>query len=241
MVSALAPGDIALGPDRPALARREPSPANGAGARVEAIAPAPSAGQPAPGRIRSARARAHRFPPVRWRDSRSLGLPYRGGRLVRGVMVPATGRHFFTWDPVERRSPNRAWRRWGTDDLVRTVLRVAREHRAANPGAPRLAIGDLSRAQGGDFGVRYGTIGHASHQNGRDIDIYYPRRDGDETAPPHPELVDLRLAQDLVDRFVRGGAERVFVGPSLGLDGPPGIVQPLAGHDNHLHVRMPPG
>ena len=54
-----------------------------------------------------------------------------------------------------------------------------------------------------------------------------------------PAQVDVALAQDLVDRFVAAGAERVFVGPSLPLTGPPGVVVPLVNHDNHLHFRLP--
>ncbi len=52
--------------------------------------------------------------------------------------------------------------------------------------------------------------------------------------------MNVRLAQDLVDRFVDAGAERVFTGPSLGLRGPPAVVQPLPLHDNHLHIRIRP-
>ena len=40
--------------------------------------------------------------------------------------------------------PGRGWRRWGTDDLVRLVLRVVSIYAAANPGAGRVGIGDLS-------------------------------------------------------------------------------------------------
>jgi hypothetical protein len=47
------------------------------------------------------------------------------------------------------------------------------------------------------------------------------------------------LSQELVDRFVRAGADVIFVGPNTGLRGPPGVVQPLVQHDNHLHVRLP--
>ena len=175
---------------------------------------------------------------VEWRDSRALGLPY-AGRLVRGVQLPADGRHFYTWDPVRKRSPNRGWRRFGTDRLVRTLLRVAAAHRAANPGAPRVGIGDLSRPRGGDFGARFGGIGHASHENGLDADVYYPRRDRRERAPTRPAQIDRALAQDLVDRFVAAGAAKVFVGPNTGLTGPPAVVQVLlAHHDNHVHIRL---
>jgi len=139
---------------------------------------------------------------------------------------------------VLRRSPDRGWRRWGTDRLVRTVLRVVRSYADAHPSAPRVGIGDLSRPHGGDFGPRFGGIGHASHQNGLDVDVFYPRRDGMERAPERIGQIDRRLSQDLVDRFVAAGAARVFVGPHTGLTGPPAIVQPLVHHDNHLHFRL---
>jgi hypothetical protein len=208
-------------------------------ATTEPAAPAqpPPAPQPEPTTTPTPPAPA--WPAVRWRESRALGAPH-AGRLVGGVRLPRAGEHFFTWDPVRKRSPNRPWRRWGTDVLVHRVLRVAREHRAAHPNAPRLAIGDLSRPRGGDFGKRFGILGHVSHQNGRDVDVYYPRKDRREVAPRRPGQVDQRLAQDLVDRFVAAGAVKVFVGPSLRLRGPRGIVERLAHHDDHLHVRLPP-
>jgi zinc carboxypeptidase/penicillin-insensitive murein endopeptidase len=175
---------------------------------------------------------------VEWHHSRAVGLHWKG-RLVNGVQLPDEGEHFFTWDPVRKRSPNRGWRRWGTDRLVRTVLRVLADYAAAHPDAPRVAVGDLSRPHGGDFGPRYGWPGHASHQNGLDVDLYYPRLDGEERAPRRVDQVDFRLAQDLVDRFVAAGATKVFVGPSTPLTGPAGVVEPLPMHDNHLHVRLP--
>ena len=175
--------------------------------------------------------------PVRWRSSRSLGRPF-AGRLARGVELPESGRDYFTWDPILKRTPSRAWRRWGTDRLVRTLLRVLGEHRAAHPGAPRVGIGDLSRPRGGSFDARYGGIGHASHQNGLDVDVYYPRLDGAERRPFTPAQVDQALAQDLVDRFVVAGAQFVFVGPRLSLRGPRKVVSELVHHDDHLHVRL---
>jgi murein endopeptidase len=170
--------------------------------------------------------------PIRWRDSRALG-DVGAGRLVRGVRLPAEGTRFFTWDPLLHRSPNRAWRRHGTDDLVRLVLRILGDYAREHPAAPRLGIGDLSRPHGGWFGPR-----HATHQNGLDVDLYFPRRDRRERPPKRASQIDRRLAQDLVDRFVAAGAVRVYVGPNTGLRGPPRVVQVLANHDNHLHVRI---
>ena len=177
---------------------------------------------------------------VQWHHSTAVGS-YGAGQLKDGVRLPAEGRTFFTWDPVLRRSPNRAWRRWGSDRLVRVVLRVARDFRAAHPRAPRMAIGDISRPHGGDFGPRFGYIGHASHQNGLDVDVYYPRADGREVAPRGASQIDRARSQALVNRFLAAGAEVIFVGPNTGLTGPPDRVQALVHHDNHLHVRLPLG
>ena len=177
--------------------------------------------------------------PIRWRASRAVGLPY-AGRLVRGVRLPAEDARFFTWDPIRKTTPNREWRRYGTDRLVQTVLEVLGEFQDEHPEAPRVGIGDLSRPRGGNFGPRFGYPGHASHQNGLDVDVYYPRVDRLERAPLRPAQIDRALAQDLVDRFVRAGAKYVFVGYRTGLRGPRRVVQAIPLHDNHLHVRLRP-
>jgi murein endopeptidase len=177
------------------------------------------------------------MPSVEWRTSRSFGPPWHG-RLLGGVVLPREGWTFFTWDPVLRGAPNRGWRRVGNDRLVRIVLDVLHDFAATHPRAPRVGVGDLSRPGGGDFGIRYGRPGHVSHQNGLDVDLYYPRRDRLERAPRTVAQVNRALAQDLVDRFVRAGAVRVFVGPRVRLRGPRRIVQVLPRHDNHLHVRI---
>jgi len=80
---------------------------------------------------------------------------------------------------------------------------------------------------------------HVSHQNGLDVDVYFPRLDRMLRAPRAPAEIDHRLAQDLLDRFVAAGAQTVFVGYSTGLHGPAGVVFPYAGHEYHMHVRFP--
>jgi murein endopeptidase len=189
-------------------------------------------------RLRTPNARPRKR--IQWRRSKAVGTPW-AGRLVNGVRLPPEGRLFFTWDPVKDRSPNRAYRRYGTDRLLRVILDVLRAYSAAHPKAPRVGIGDLSRRNGGNFGKRFGGLGHSSHQNGRDVDIYYPRRDRREREPRTPAQIDRALAQDLVHRFVRAGAQYVFVGPHTRLRGPHGVVQQLVHHDNHMHVRIQGG
>jgi murein endopeptidase len=165
----------------------------------------------------------------------ALGKPYSHGRLVNGVQLPDFGDHHFTWDPVYDVVPNRPERRWGTDRLVNTLLSVFRSYRDAHPGVQRAGVMDLSREHGGPFGKAYGGLGHASHQNGLDADVLYPRNDGLERRAYKPSLVDEALAQDLVDRFIAAGAYRIFVGTRLHLHGPKKIV---AHHNDHMHVRI---
>jgi murein endopeptidase len=108
-----------------------------------------------------------------------------------------------------------------------------------------VAVGDISRPNGGPFGRRFGGLGHASHQNGLDVDLYYPRVDRKELGITAVSQIDLGLARDLVRRFVKAGAVYVFVGPNTTL-GHKGrqinrTVQRLIHHDDHLHVRLRPG
>jgi murein endopeptidase len=158
--------------------------------------------------------------------------------LRDAVQFPAESFDYVTWDPVLKQTPNRGWRRWGTTKLVETTEIVLRGYRDAHPDAPRVLIGDLSRRHGGWFGARYGGLGHASHQTGLDVDVYYPRLDGLERAARRPDQVDRVLAQELVDRFVNFGATKVFVGPHVQLSGRRNVVMPLIYHDDHLHVRL---
>ncbi|MFN2612825.1 MAG: penicillin-insensitive murein endopeptidase [Solirubrobacterales bacterium] len=180
------------------------------------------------------------FTPVVYQPSRAKGTPQHG-RLIGGVQLPEQGPDFFTWDSIYGLSPNRPWRRWGTGRLIALTLRVAGDYRLANTGAPRIGIEDISRPRGGNFGPRYGGLGHASHQNGLDVDIAYPRLDRQELGIGAPWQIDRLLAQDLVDRFEAAGAEYIFVGPHTGLDTSGPVVQRLASHDDHMHVRIPKG
>ncbi len=168
----------------------------------------------------------------------AVGAPNEGS-LVNGLQLPESGPDWLTWDAVLHRAPNRPERRWGTDRLLAFVLAVLRDYRLANPGAPPVLVGDLSLPWGGPFGSDHGGLGHASHQNGLDVDVLYPRADRALLPPAGPQDVDRALAQDLVNRFVAAGAQFAFVGLRVGLGGPPYIVQAIEHHDDHVHVRIP--
>ncbi|HEY3614507.1 MAG TPA: penicillin-insensitive murein endopeptidase [Gaiellales bacterium] len=173
------------------------------------------------------------MPEVVWHDSISLGLPYHG-RLIDGVQLPVSSPYWATWDPALDRVPDRGYRRYGSAKMIHLLMTVTREFHDAHPNAARLVIGDISRYGGGPLDE------HASHQNGLDVDVYYPRTDKREVAPTTVGQVDVPLAQDLLDMFLAFKPEFVFVGPHLPLHGPAGVVEPLVGHDNHMHVRIYP-
>src|SRR3954470_4206178 len=170
--------------------------------------------------------------------SRAVGKPWKG-RLVCGVQLPAESTTFTTWDFPLAVSPNAGWRRWGTAELVAEVQTIAADYQTRFGPDARIVVGDLSRPRGGAFGEKFGGAGHASHQNGRDVDIFYPRRDGLLRPAARPAQVDRMRAQWLVNRAARD-AQYVFIGIHVGLRRRFKRVQylPLY-HEDHLHVRIP--
>ena len=179
-------------------------------------------------------ARAATAPRIAWHHATSLGLPW-SGTLVDGTQLPVEGRDWVTWDPVTDSVPNAPKRLYGNQRTIHAIVVVTAGYRASHPRAPRVVVGDISREGGGPM-----TDEHVSHQNGLDVDVYLPRRDGKLLAPTAPGQVNTRLAQDLVDRFVAAGAQMIFVGYGTGLHGPAGVVIPYPNHEFHMHVRFPP-
>jgi hypothetical protein len=152
------------------------------------------------------------------------------------VLLPGLGVGFYTYDPATQQSPGGAERQWGTHTLVREILALGEWWARSFPNHARLGIGDLSRPEGGPFTGP--GVGHASHQNGLDVDIRLPRRDGVE-GPATPANYDRALTQALVDRLVAQGAVLVLIGHNLELKGPAQVVVRWPNHDDHLHVRFP--
>jgi len=177
------------------------------------------------------RERRQTFPAVEWHRATSVGLPY-GGHLVGGTQFPVAGGDWVTWNPATDSVPNEPHRLYGNERTVRTLISVIGAYRASHPDAPRVVVGDLSFRDGGRMDQ------HVSHQNGLDVDVYYPRRDRHLSAPIATSQVDHALAQDLLDRFVAAGAQVIFVGFGTGLRGPSGVVVPYPNHENHMHVRF---
>ena len=171
------------------------------------------------------------FPAVRWSRATSHGLPY-AGRLSGGTQLPLEGPGWVTWNPVADSVPNRPDRLYANERTIRKLLTVVSAYRADHPAAPRIVVGDLSFRGGGPMEL------HRSHQNGLDVDVYYPRRDGTPRPPTGNEQIDRARAQELLDQFLAVGIEKVFVGYSTGLRGPSDVVIPYPNHGDHMHVRF---
>ena len=105
------------------------------------------------------------------RGSRSIGLPF-DGRLHRGVELRESEylRRVTEYEP--------GGNFYGTWELVQLLERAAYRVARRLPGA-KLSVGELSAPEGGRL------PGHASHQNGRDVDIAFYMLDGrDRPYPP---------------------------------------------------------
>ncbi len=129
---------------------------------------------------------------IDWHRATAHGLPY-AGSLSDGTQLPIEGPDWVTWNPVEDQRPNRPGRLFGTERTIRRIVEVITAYRTAHPDAPRVLVGDISLRHGGPIDE------HRSHQNGLDVDVYYPRRDAALRAP---------VSTDQVDRRARAGPAR---------------------------------
>jgi penicillin-insensitive murein endopeptidase len=160
-----------------------------------------------------------------------------------------------------RLSRNRNWSHPQTISYIRDL-----GARARAAGLTPLYIGDLSQPRGGPM-----RDGHASHQNGTDVDVWFnlnpkpslpasqreiidivrlvtsdeKRVDPAQFRPEHARLLQMAAAPANVDRVLVHYAIKKHLCESL----PPGErgwlrkLRPWVGHNEHFHVRLacPPG
>ncbi len=182
--------------------------------------------------------------------TRSIGF-YARGCLAGGKPLPVNGP---AWQ-VMRLSRNR---NWGHPSLIKYVERFAMDAKEKD-GWPGLLVGDLSMPRGGPM-----PFGHASHQVGLDVDIWY------KPAPDHElsaeEREDMKMESFLLDpghvnpavwkpeyeKLLRRAVSypevaRIFVNPAIKkwlCDTVKGDrkflskISPILGHDDHFHVRL---
>jgi penicillin-insensitive murein endopeptidase len=150
--------------------------------------------------------------PVALRRSRSLGLPWQGS-LARAVKLKPNSnlRYVPEYAPTEHF--------FGTWQLVQLLERAAQRVAVKLPGA-RLSVGELSAQSGGNL------PGHASHENGRDVDVGFYMLDaqkqpydafaianfderGRGQKPNEGLAFDVRRNWELIARLVSDGDARV--------------------------------
>lgn len=185
----------------------------------------------------------------------SIGF-YSAGCLQGAQALPLDGPGY----EAIRVSRNRYWGQPVTLDFVK---RFSEQVRAA--GQAPLYIGDIGQPRGGPA-----PSGHASHQVGLDVDIWFERQPGARRAPverENPRLRSLVRADDggiddtvFTDQHVAllrlaassPGVDRMFVNKWIkqrlchSVTGNRSWLRklvPWVGHDEHFHVRLhcPPG
>jgi penicillin-insensitive murein DD-endopeptidase len=183
--------------------------------------------------------------------TRAIGS-YARGCLAGGQALPFDGAH---WQVV-RLSRNR---NWGTPRLIQYIEKLASDA-ATLDGWPGLLIGDMSQPRGGPM-----ATGHASHQIGLDVDIWFvPMPSPPLTADEREKIPDVsllekgRLAldplrwsdQDLA--LLKRAASypevaRIFVSAAIKKRLCETAsrdrkwlrkLRPWWGHDDHFHVRL---
>jgi uncharacterized protein YraI len=139
------------------------------------------------------------------------------------IQLPASGVGFYSYSSSSRR--------WGKAKFVYGIQRVSRRFITANPGAPRLGVGDISYRNGGRIS------GHKSHQKGVDGDFRPIRNDRREDRVLISQSAYSRsLTQKMLDLFVAEmQVKYIFFNDSKTKH-----TQYWPNHANHFHVRIYP-
>lgn len=176
---------------------------------------------------------------------------YSNGCLAGAVPLPIDGPH---WQ-VMRVSRNRYW---GHPDLISSLQTIARK--ASDIGWPGLLVGDIAQPRGGPM-----LTGHASHQIGLDVDIWFrpmPRRvltplereemmstvvvaAGRRNVNPkiwthrHADLLKVTAEEPRVERiFVNAAIKNALCETTEGDRAWLAKMRPWWEHDYHFHVRI---
>jgi len=172
------------------------------------------------------------------------------GCIAGAVQLPETGP---TWQAM-RLSRNHHWGHPRAIDFIADYSRAA-----TSVGWAGLYIGDIGQARGGPVG------GHASHQTGLDIDIWFTpatrldlsRRDRENLSainvrsadqrglntrwtPAHDRLMEIAARDDRVERIFVTAPVKLHLCAQAGRGDAAWLrkLRPWWGHNDHLHVRL---
>lgn len=164
---------------------------------------------------------------------------YGAGCIAGAVALPLRGKGYRVAHPERRRV-------FGHPNLIALIGDLG--GRVDQLGIGPLAIGDLGQPRGGPA-----LTGHASHQTGLDVDIFFlPLVDGaarslvDAAEKKPSPLFTKRIVRELEATATDPRVDRIFVNPvlkrALCEDPNRGAwlqkLRPWWGHDDHFHVRL---
>ncbi|CUW40297.1 Penicillin-insensitive murein endopeptidase [Magnetospirillum sp. XM-1] len=179
-----------------------------------------------------------------------IGSPAAG--CLKGAVALAEDEHAFQ---VLRPQRNRNWGHPATIRFIKELAQVAKGDGIAGP----LLIGDLAQPRGGPM-----PVGHGSHQNGLDVDIWFrlPSKplsraeieapkpvsmvygteiDEDQWTPAQARLLELAARAPQVDRIFVNPAIKQAMCRAVPAGGDRDWLRKLRpwwGHDEHFHVRL---
>lgn len=182
--------------------------------------------------------------------ARAVGF-YSSGSLESAENFPDSGNGFLKLFLPRDRG-------WATRSLINTITHAAASVLSQYPNGERLQIGDASSYLGGY------VSGHASHQNGLDVDLRYYAVDQREVDPNYTggfseyfvkngevtSNFDLARNWALVKSMVGSGiVSRMFVDPAIKAalcvfrgtaEATEALrrLRPYTNHANHIHVRI---
>jgi murein endopeptidase len=137
------------------------------------------------------------------KDSESLGMPHKQGKLVNGKKLPAKGIGYIHVGIGS----------YGTDETITYLLYAISKVRERYKDTVDTVIGSLSKMGGGKFRP------HKSHQNGRDVDIgYFKKGNGQMTSFQELpfEEIDIEKTWYLIEQLMSTGwVEFIFMNYSL--------------------------
>jgi penicillin-insensitive murein endopeptidase len=198
------------------------------------LAAAPARAEPPPAALAWSRLTVPSVGPAQ-----SIG-GYSAGCIAGAVALPRTGEGFEVARPQRQRF-------FGHPVLVEMIRDLGGKLAARH--LPALSVGDLGQARGGPA-----PNGHASHQNGLDVDLWFVPPKGDDTVSMVDETrrrPSARFTEEMVDFLelaaADGRVDRIFINPVLKrslCERPPSErswlhkLAPWWGHDDHVHVRL---
>ncbi len=180
---------------------------------------------------------------------------YTDGSLEEGGCIPAEGEGYMQL----YRDVNNIF---ATRPLLNMITEAGREMNEKYPGRDRLQVEEMSASEGGEID------GHASHENGLDVDIQFYKRDGVEHIPTGqqyyaPSMVvgnavspnfDLERNWELMKTLHRhGNVQRIFIDTKLknalcnyarstgDFAANTRVLRSLqhqTNHQDHIHVRL---